>query len=89
MTQKIIDLGKSSVQYILTMIFAAIGVYVGLRVNETEQKMINQYQNEAIKELKYDRDILWNTTFNLQIDNAIICEKLGINRTRGTKSEKE
>ena len=85
MTQKIIDFGKSSVQYLLTMLFAAIGVYVGLIVNETEQKMINQYQTEQIKELKDDCVVLWNTTLSLQIDNAVICKELGIERTRSGK----
>ena len=85
--QKIIDFGKSSVQYLLTMLFAAIGVYVGLKVKETEQKMINQYQTDQIKQLKDDCGILWNTTLSLQIDNAVICRQLGIERTRSGKSQ--
>ena len=93
MTQKVIDFGKSSVQYLLTMLFAAIGVYVGLKVNETEQRMINQFQDREMleirniqKEIKQDVTILWNTTLSLQIDNAVICKELGIERTRSGKS---
>lgn len=48
MTQKIIDIGKGSVHYLLTLLFAAIGVYVGNRISMAEMKKdINFLQKDV------------------------------------------
>jgi hypothetical protein len=86
MTQKIIDIGKGSVQYLLTLVFAAIGVYVGMRITLAEIKTEQRFLKEEMTEIKKDVTTLWNTTLSLQIDNAIVCRQLGIERTRSDKS---
>ncbi len=65
MTQKIIDFGKSLTHYIFTAVFAAIGVYIGLKINIAEmQKDIEytKYKTECnsayIEEIKPNISIL-------------------------------
>ena len=86
MTQKLIDIGKNSTQYLLTLLFAAIGTYVGMRITLAEIKTEQRFMKEEIIEIKKDVTTLWNGQLSLQIDNAIVCRQLGIERTRSDKS---
>lgn len=88
MTQKIIDLGKSSSQYIFTMIFAAIGVYIGVRVSLAEINVNIMWLKEDVKEMKHVDDVQDGSIFELQKDNYFIKGKLGVTDIRGaTKSQ--
>jgi len=58
MVQKIVDLGKSSVQYLLTAFFAAIGVYIGISVSLAEMKKDIEYtKSTARKNADYIEEI--------------------------------
>jgi hypothetical protein len=43
MTQKTIEIGKTLTHYVLTSFFAAVGVYVGLRITLAEMKKDIEY----------------------------------------------
>lgn len=87
MVQKIIDIGRNSTQYLLTLLFAAIGTYVGMQINLAEMKAEQKYLRKDVDRIENAQSILWETTYNLQTDNAIICKELGIERTRGAQSK--
>ena len=88
MKEKAIEIGKSTSQYFLTALFAAIGVYVGIKVSLAEINVNIMWLKEDVREMKHVDEIQNGSIFDLQKDNYFIKGKLGITDIRGeNKSE--
>lgn len=81
--QSVINFGKSSTHYFLTLLFAAIGTYVGAKVTLAELKKDNEKQDSEIMEIKNHNIIYDKAVWVLQGDLQFVKGYLKINSTRG------
>lgn len=77
------DIGKMLIPDIKTIIMAAIGAYIGVKVSIAEINININWLKEDIKELKHNDEIHDNSITDLQKDNFLIKGKMGLYNVRG------
>ena len=83
---KLISIGKDTLRYLLTALFAAVGVYIGIRVSMSEMqnniannaKDIHRIEMNDINWLKTKSDLYGNNIFYLQMNQSSLFNRFNL-----------